>query len=141
MKFSEYFKQKNKLKKYVNLFNKSFSKKIYSSNNSNNKIRDSLNNFKVKNEKYFKNKKKYLKKICINGYIFDFQMIKNWLQDFTGNQELIINLINNSNDGLNIFYETIGTLLYCRDLDISLQAAQLLNLIKNKIRIRISKKR
>ena len=81
------------------------------------------------------NNRKYLKKICINGYIFDFQMIKNWLQDFTGNQELIINLINNSNDGLNIFYETIGTLLYCKDLDISLQAAQLLNLIKIKIRM------
>ena len=81
------------------------------------------------------NNRKYLKKICINGYLFDFQMIKNWLQDFEGNQELILNLIINSDDGLNIFYETIGTLLYCKDLDISLKAARLLNLIKNKIRM------
>ena len=81
------------------------------------------------------NNRKYLKKICINGYIFDFQMIKNWLQDFELNKELILNLIINSDDGLNIFYETIGTLLYCKDLDISLQAARLLNLIKNKIRM------
>ena len=62
-------------------------------------------------------------------------MIKNWLQDFELNKELILNLIINSDDGLNIFYETIGTLLYCKDLDISLQAARLLNLIKNKIRM------
>ena len=35
------------------------------------------------------NNRKYLKKICINGYIFDFQMIKNWLQDFELNKEAI----------------------------------------------------
>ena len=62
IKFTEYFKEKNKLKKCVNLFNKSFSKKIYSSNNSNNKIRDSLNKFIIKNEKYVKKKNKYFKK-------------------------------------------------------------------------------
>ena len=81
------------------------------------------------------NNRKYLKKICVNGYIFDFQMIKNWLRDFTWNKELILDLINNSDDALNIFYETMGTVLYCNDLDISLQAAKLLNLVKNNIKM------
>ena len=87
MKFSEYFKQKNKLKKYVNLFNKSFSKKIYSSNNSNNKIRDSLNNFKVKNEKYVKNKKKYFKKKMQEPY--------NEFKEDSKNEEIFQNFAKN----------------------------------------------
>ena len=81
------------------------------------------------------NNRKYLKKICTYGYIFDFQMLKNWLNDFEENKSYIIQLIINSEDGLNIFYETIGTVLYCKDLDISLQAAQLLNIIKKKIKM------
>ena len=62
IKFSEYFREKKKLKTYLNSFKKSFNKKIHSSNNSNNKIRDSLNNFIIKNEKYVKKKKKYFNK-------------------------------------------------------------------------------
>ena len=79
------------------------------------------------------NNRKYLKKICLHGYIFDFQMLKNWLKDIFDNKEIIINLIRNCDDGLNIFFETMGTVLYCKDLDISLQAALLLNFIKDKI--------
>ena len=79
------------------------------------------------------NNRKYLKKICLYGYIFDFQMLKNWLIDFFDNKEILIHLISNSDDGLNIFYETMGTILYCKDLDISFQAALLLNFIKDKI--------
>ena len=60
--FYEYFKQKNQLKKYVNTFQKSFNKQLYSSNNSNNKIRDSLNNFIIKNQKYVVKKNKYFNK-------------------------------------------------------------------------------
>ena len=60
--FYEYFKQKNQLKKYVNIFQKSFNKQLYSSNNSNNKIRDSLNNFIIKNQKYVVKKNKYFNK-------------------------------------------------------------------------------
>ena len=46
------------------------------------------------------NNRKYLKKICIYGYIFDFQMLKNWLNDFEENKSYIIQLIINSEDGL-----------------------------------------
>ena len=60
--FYEYFKQKNQLKKYVNTFQKSFNKQLYSSNNSNSKIRDSLNNFIIKNQKYVVKKNKYFNK-------------------------------------------------------------------------------
>ena len=60
--FSEYFKQKNQLKKCVNTYKQSLDKKIFTSNNSNTKIRDSLTKFIINNEKYVKNKKKYFKK-------------------------------------------------------------------------------
>ena len=81
------------------------------------------------------NNRKYLKKVCINGYIFDFQLLKNWLSDLFDNKKLLIKLTKNSEDGLNIFYETIGTILYCKDLDISLKAGELLSIIKNKIKM------
>ena len=81
------------------------------------------------------NNRKYLKKICINGYIFDYQLLKNWLADLYDNSKLLIRLIKNSEDGLNIFFETIGTVLYSKDLDISLQAGELLNIVKGKIKM------
>ena len=81
------------------------------------------------------NNRKYLKKICINGYIFDYQLLKNWLADLYDNSKLLIRLIKSSEDGLNIFFETIGTVLYSKDLDISLQAGELLNIVKGKIRM------
>ena len=81
------------------------------------------------------NNRKYLKKICINGYIFDFRLIKNWLADLYDNKTLLLKLIKSSEDGLNIIYETIGTILYCKDLDICLQAGELLNIIKSKLKM------
>ena len=77
--------------------------------------------------------RKYLKKICISGYNYNFQAIKNWLTDLYNNKEIIIKLITNSEDGLNICYSSIGSALLCKDLEISLQSAQLLNIIKYKV--------
>ena len=62
IKFSEYFKKQKDFKKYINSFKKSLDKKIFSSNNSNHKIRDSLNNFIINNEKYVRKKNNYFKK-------------------------------------------------------------------------------
>jgi hypothetical protein len=81
------------------------------------------------------NNRKYLKKICVNGYVFDFQLVKNWLSDLYDNYQLLVKLIKSSEDSLNIFYETIGTILYCKDLDASLQAGELLNIIKEKVKM------
>ena len=77
--------------------------------------------------------RKYLKKICISGYNYNFQAIKNWLTDLYNNKEIITKLIINSEDGLNICYGSIGSALFCKDLEISLQSAQLLNIIKYKV--------
>ena len=79
------------------------------------------------------NNRKYLKKVCIYGYIFDFQVLKNLLNDIDDNKSILIDLISYSEDSLNIFYSTVGTLLYCKELDISLQAARLINDIKFNI--------
>ena len=77
--------------------------------------------------------RKYLKKICISGYNYNFDAIRNWLGDLHSNKDLLIKLINNTEDGLNICFSTIGAALYCKELDISLQAGQLLYIIKYKI--------
>ena len=77
----------------------------------------------------------YLKKICINGYNYDYQAIKKWLTDLYNNQKIMIKLISDSEDGLNICYATIGTALYCKQMEISLQSAQLLDIIKYKVRM------
>ena len=62
IKFSEYFKQKKNFQKYIDSYNKTLKGKIFSSNNSNNKIRDSLNNFIINNEKYVKRKSNFFQK-------------------------------------------------------------------------------
>ena len=79
------------------------------------------------------NNRKYLKKVCISGYNYDFHAIKNWLSDLYNNIDKIIKLITDSEDGLNVSYSTIGSALYSKDLDIALQSARLLNIIKYKI--------
>ena len=60
--FNEYFKRKREIKKYVNSFSKTFGKKLFSSNVSNHKFRDNLNNFIIKNQNYVIKKDKYFKK-------------------------------------------------------------------------------
>ena len=62
MNFVQYFKQRKDFQKYINSYKKAFNKKIFYSNYSNNKIRDSLNNFKFNNEKYVIKTNKYFKK-------------------------------------------------------------------------------
>ena len=80
----------------------------------------------------YKNRK-YLKKICISGYNYEFQAIRNWLSDLYNNNEIVINLMSNTEDSLNMIYSIIGSALYCKDINISLQSAQLLILIKYKV--------
>jgi hypothetical protein len=80
----------------------------------------------------YKNRK-YLKKICISGFNYEFQPIRNWLSDLYNNNKTVINLLTNTDDGLSMFYSIIGSALYCKDIEISLQSAQLLNLIKYKV--------
>ena len=77
--------------------------------------------------------RKYLKKICISGFNYEFQAIRNWLSDLYNNNEIVINIMSNTEDALNMFYSIIGSALYCKDIDISLQSGQLINLIKYKV--------
>ena len=60
--FVKFFKRKKDFQKYMNSYKKTFNKKIFSSNTSNNEIRDSLNNFIINNQKYVNKKNKYFKK-------------------------------------------------------------------------------
>ena len=60
--FAKYFKQKKEIKNYVNSFEKSFNKKLFSSKNSNQLIKERLNNFIIKKEKYVIKKNKYFRK-------------------------------------------------------------------------------
>ena len=79
------------------------------------------------------NNRKYLSKICHRGFNNQFTIIKRWLTDLYNNKDIMIKLIQNSDDGSNICYGVIGTALLCKDQTISLQAGQLLNIIKYKI--------
>ena len=79
------------------------------------------------------NNRKYLSKICRRGFNNQFTIIKRWLTDLYNNKDIMIKLIQNSDDGSNICYGVIGTALLCKDQTVSLQAGQLLNIVKYKI--------
>ena len=75
------------------------------------------------------NNRKYLSIICNKGLKGDFGKIKKWLYDLNSNCDIMMKLINTSEDGLNISYSTIGTALICSEKDIPIQCAELLNRI------------
>lgn len=75
------------------------------------------------------NNRKYLSIICNKGLKGDFSKIKKWLYDLNSNCDIMMKLINTSEDGLNISYSTIGTALICSEKDIPIQCAELLNRI------------
>ena len=75
------------------------------------------------------NNRKYLSIICNKGLKGDFSKLKQWLYDLNSNCDIMMKLINISEDGLNISYSTIGTALICSEKDISIQCAELLNRI------------
>ena len=79
------------------------------------------------------NNRKYLSIVCHKGFNNDFSILKNWLTDLYNNKDIMIELIQNSGDGMNICYGIIGTAIKCNDHEISLQAAKLLYLIHSKI--------
>ena len=75
------------------------------------------------------NNRKYLSIICNKGLKGDFTKIKKWLYDLNANCDIMMKLINSSEDGLNISYSTIGTALICSEPDIPVNCAELLNRI------------
>ena len=75
------------------------------------------------------NNRKYLSIICNKGLKGDFSKIKKWLYDLSSNCDIMLKMINTSEDGLNISYSTIGTALICNENDIPVQCAELLNKI------------
>mgnify|MGYP002626069953 FL=1 len=75
------------------------------------------------------NNRKYLSIICNKGLKGDFNKIKQWLYDLNSNCDIMLKMINTSEDGLNISYSTIGTALICNENDIPVQCAELLNKI------------
>ena len=75
------------------------------------------------------NNRKYLSIICNKGFKGDFNKIKKWLNDLNENCDVMMKLINTSEDGLNISYSTIGTALICSEQDIPVICAELLNRI------------
>ena len=81
------------------------------------------------------NNRKYLSIICNKGLKGDFSKIKRWLNDLNANCEIMMKLINSSDDGLNISYSTIGTALICSEPDIPLNCAELLNRINLNTRM------
>ena len=81
------------------------------------------------------NNRKYLSIICNKGIKGDFTKIKKWLNDLNVNSDIMIKLINTSEDGLNISFGTIGSALVCNDKEIPLSCAQLLNKINTNIKM------
>lgn len=79
------------------------------------------------------NNRKYLSIICNKGYNNEYSIIKNWLTDLYNNKDLMAKFIQESEEGSNICYGTIGTAICCKDPDICLQAAQLLDIMKYRI--------
>ena len=79
------------------------------------------------------NNRKYLSIICNKGYNNQYSIIKNWLTDLYNNKDLMAKFIQESEEGPNICYGTIGTAMCCKDPNICLQAAQLLDIMKYRI--------
>ena len=79
------------------------------------------------------NNRKYLSIICNKGLKGDFGKIKKWLYNLDTNCDIMMKLINTSEDGLNISYSIIGTALICSEKDIPIQCAELLNRINLNI--------
>ena len=75
------------------------------------------------------NNRKYLSIICNKGLKGDFTKIKKWLYDLNSNSDIMVRLINISEDGLNISFSTIGTALICSEPDIPVTSAEILNRI------------
>ena len=83
------------------------------------------------------NNRKYLSIICHKGFKNEFSILKNWLTDLYNNKDCLIKLVQEYEDGISICYEIIGTAIGSKDPDISLQAAQLLYIIKYKVGINL----
>ena len=81
------------------------------------------------------NNRKYLSIICNKGLKGDFTKIKKWLYDLHSNCDIMMKLINSSEDGLNIGFSTIGTALVCNEKEIPINCAELLNRINLNIKM------
>ena len=81
------------------------------------------------------NNRKYLSIICNKGIKGDFTKIKKWLNDLNLNCDIMMKLINTSDDGLNISFGTIGSALVCNDQEIPIICAQLLNKINLNVKM------
>ena len=81
------------------------------------------------------NNRKYLSIICNKGIKGDYAKIKKWLNDLNVNSDIMMKLINVSDDGLNISFGTIGSALVCNDQEIPVLCAQLLNKINQNVKM------
>ena len=81
------------------------------------------------------NNRKYLSIICNKGLKGDFTKLKKWLYDLHSNCDIMMKLINSSEDGLNISFSIIGTALVCSEKDIPINCAELLNRINLNIKM------
>ena len=75
------------------------------------------------------NNRKKLSIICKEGIDNSYEMIINWIYDLDTNSEIIINLMQLSDDGTNIVYGIIGSALSSYDENVSLDAIKLINKI------------
>ena len=78
---------------------------------------------------YLANNQKKLSIICKEGIDNDFSILTNWIYDLNTNSKIMINLIQLSDDGLNISYEVIGSAIQSNDENVSLEAIKLINKI------------
>lgn len=130
----------NKIKRRKNNKNEVISMKTLSENKSYEKCSSILEFFILslcKNFKkdprhslaYLANNQKELSIICKEGFDNDFSMVTNWIYDLDSNLEVMIKLIELSDDGLNISYEIIGSAIQSNDENISSEAIKLINKI------------
>jgi len=89
-------------------------------------------NFKkdsIRSLEFLANKRRKLSVICKRGIDNNFEMVTNWIHDLEANSEILIKLMQLSNDGLNISYEIIGSAIPSNDENISSVAIKLINKI------------
>ena len=79
------------------------------------------------------NNRKYLQNICNKGIKNKFDKIKNWLDDLIVNYAIIKKLLKKYPDSSNIFFSTLGCVLYSKNFEIIEICLTLLIRIKDDI--------
>ena len=136
----------NEIKKRKKNKNEVINMKTFSENKSYEKCSSILEFFILSLCKNFKkdprhslailaHNQKELSIICKGGIDGNFEMVTNWIHDLESNSEIMIKLIQLSDDGLNIAYEIIGSAIQSNDENVSLEAIKLINKIHSTTKI------